>query len=147
MFLMIYTRLRLLYFCLGTILQEDSVGADLGAALCWCSDSELADSDKWAMWDHRHWYILHFSSPDHCLSNLKASHHLWVFCFFFQAEVWAMLEPPHSLLRLTLWCPRAEEREGEGEKEMEVEGGGSQTKSFRHCEETHTSLCFNLSAW
>ncbi len=40
MFLMIYTRLRLLYFCLGTILQEDSGGggggggANPGAALC-----------------------------------------------------------------------------------------------------------------
>lgn len=35
MFLMIYARLRLLYFCLGTILQEDSGGgsANPGAAL------------------------------------------------------------------------------------------------------------------
>lgn len=26
-------------------------------------------------------------------------------------------------------------------------GAEGQTKSFRHCEETHTSLCFHLSAW
>lgn len=45
MFLMIYARLRLLYFCLGTILQEDSGvgggGGNPGAALCWCWDSKL----------------------------------------------------------------------------------------------------------
>ena len=44
MFLMIYAQLRLLYFCLGKILQEDSGGAALwypGASLFWCSDSKL----------------------------------------------------------------------------------------------------------
>lgn len=47
--------------------------------------------------------------------------------------------------RPTHRCPRAEEREGEGESEMER--GEGQTKSSRRCEETHTSLCFHLSAW
>lgn len=41
MFPVIYAQLGLLYFHLGTILQEDSGGADPGAALCWCSDSQL----------------------------------------------------------------------------------------------------------
>lgn len=41
MFLMIYAWLRLLYFCLGTILWEDSGGGNPGAA----SDSQLADID------------------------------------------------------------------------------------------------------
>lgn len=38
------------------------------------------------------------------------------------------------------------QREGEGEGEREMERGEGQTKSSRHCEETHTSLCFHLSA-
>lgn len=42
MFLMIYAQLRLLYFYVGTIQQEDSGagGANPGAALHWCSDRE-----------------------------------------------------------------------------------------------------------
>lgn len=46
--------------------------------------------------------------------------------------------------RPTHLCSGAEEREGEGEREMER--GEGQTKSFGHCGETYTSLCFHLSA-
>lgn len=95
------------------------------------------------MRDHRHWYLPHFSSPKHCLNNVKASHHPLRFLFLFSSLCMGDARAPltHFSLRPTHRCPRAEEREGEGER------GEGQTKSFRHCKETHTSLCFHLSAW
>ena len=53
--------------------------------------------------------------------------------------------PPRSLLLKAppIGAP-GQRREGEGEREMER--GEGQTKGFRRCEETHTSLCFHLSA-
>lgn len=46
MFLMIYVQLRLLYFCIGTIQQEDSGGG--GAKPGGCS-LLISDIDKWAI--------------------------------------------------------------------------------------------------
>lgn len=45
MFLMTYAWLRLLYFCLGTILWEDSGGGGGGGNPGAASDSQLADID------------------------------------------------------------------------------------------------------
>lgn len=45
MLLMIYAWLRLLYFCLGTILREDSGGGGGGGKPGAASDSQLADID------------------------------------------------------------------------------------------------------
>lgn len=45
MFLMIYAWLRLLYFCLGTILWEDTGGGGGGRNPGAASDSQFADID------------------------------------------------------------------------------------------------------
>lgn len=88
------------------------------------------------MWDHRHWYLPHFSSPEHCLNNVKASHHPLRFLFLFLSLCMGDARGPltRCFLRPTHRCPGAEEREGEGER------GEGQSKSFRHCEETHFAV-------
>lgn len=96
------------------------------------------------MWDHRHWYLPHSSSPEHCLNNVKASHHplRFFFLFFKPGDRWCHGLPGSGP---PIGAP-GQSREEKGKSEMKR--GKGQTYSFRRFEETHFfCVCFHLSVW
>lgn len=99
MFLMIYAQLRLLYFCLGTILQEDSGGGggvNPGAPPCWCSDSELQTLTN-ELCETTAIDIYLISPHPATVSTVKASHHPLSLFFLFPSLAMADASPHPSL--------------------------------------------------
>lgn len=139
MFLMIYARLGLLYFRLGTTLQEDSGGgANPGAALCWCSDSELQTLTNGLCETTAIDIYLISPGPSTVSTTSRLA---IILCFFFKPRYGRCQGAPlaHSSWRPTHRCPSAEEREGEGEREM-VRGQKVRLKASGIVEK-HTLLC------
>lgn len=90
---------------------------------------------------------IYLISPHPSTVSAMATHHPLSFLFLFTSLGMGDARGPLAGLsyRPTHRCRGAEEREGEGERE--TERGEGHAKGFGRCEETHTSLCFHLSAW
>lgn len=142
MFLMIYARIGLLYFRVQFSRRTVVVVQTPGLL---CADAQTASC--------RHWLMGYVRPPPLIFTSFlfvqalsqqnRGQPSSFGFFFLFSSLGMGDARGPLALLSLrpTHRCPRVEEREGEGER------GEGQTKSFRRCEETHTSLCFHLSGW
>lgn len=139
--------------CLGRVAifspgyKDSGAGANLGAVLCWCSDSELPTLTN-GLCETTAIDIYPISPGPSTVSTTSGlAIILLAFCFFFKTRYgWCHGPPSPASPKGPPIVPqgrgvRGKRWEGDGER------GEGQTKSSRRCEETHTSLCFHLSAW
>lgn len=138
MLLMIYARLRLLYFRLGITLQEDSGGgANPGAAQCWCSDSELQTLTNGLCETTAIDIHLISPRPSTVSTTSRLAIILWV-SFFKPRYGWCQGPPRSLLLKAHPSVPQ-----GRGERgRWEGDGGAQKVKlKASGIVKKHTLLC------